>query len=141
MLHDLEAAQVTRHALCSASISSLANSRIRLHEADQVVVVLAVGARDFVAGLAVFEVPLRRQVRVGQQLDGAVDGGVADALVVKANPIEQPLDRDVIGTAQKLVDDEVALVGRLEALFRADTSPTPTSEGDALGVWRLHFRR
>src|SRR5687767_4703042 len=57
---------------------------------DEVIVVLA---GDLVARLPVAELALVREAAVDQELERAIDGGVADPLVALAHPAEQLVDR------------------------------------------------
>lgn len=86
-------------------------------EADEVVVVLVV-ARGFVGRLSLAEAPLGGQPTLGQQLEGAVDGGVADAWVVLAREPQEFFDAHVTTRAEESLGDDVALTRRLEALLR-----------------------
>src|SRR5690606_11938755 len=70
-------------------------------DADQVVVVLGV-AGGLVDRLALAEATLGREPALGQQLEGAVDGGVADPRVLLTGEGEQLLDREVAFGREKL---------------------------------------
>ena len=68
-----------------------------------------------VARLAVVEVALVGQPALLEQLERAVDGGVADARVHLLHRGVQLLDRQVLAGAEEHLRDVVALRGRLEA--------------------------
>ncbi|HET6612289.1 MAG TPA: hypothetical protein VFG83_09880 [Kofleriaceae bacterium] len=99
--------------------------------ADEMVVVLA---GDLVARLAVAEPALGCHAAVHQQAQGAVHGGVADALLALADPDEEIVDGDVIAQAQELIDDELALLGRVQAIVRQVRPPARLEVLDVGGV-------
>src|SRR6516165_8118497 len=83
--------------------------------ADDVVVVLLGGLGGLVAGLPVVEVALVRQPAFLEQLEGPVDGRVADARVHLLHGRMQLLDREVLPRPEERARDVVALSSRLEA--------------------------
>src|SRR5690606_30947210 len=89
--------------------------------ADQMIVVI-VGAlvRELVAGLSVAEVALGGDAALREELEGAVDGGVADLRLLLTHAGEELLDRDVLwrlaGALEERLRDDAALVGRAEPL-------------------------
>jgi len=81
--------------------------------ADQVVVVLA---GYFVSGLSIAKLAFVRQSRFDEELESAIDRGVADLAIALSNPGKQLLDGYVIFRSQKLIDNGVALLGGVKAL-------------------------
>lgn len=81
---------------------------------DQVVVVLPL-AHVLVAGLAVAELHLAGDARLGEELQGAVHGGVADVRVLGPELQIQLLDAQMPVAGEETVEDDVALLGRLES--------------------------
>jgi hypothetical protein len=82
--------------------------------ADDVVVVLDRLLDRLEARLPVVEVALGGEPDLPQQLEGAVDGGVAHARVHLAHGGVELLDREVSRRAEEHARDVVALRGRLE---------------------------
>jgi hypothetical protein len=81
--------------------------------ADKVVVVMVTLA-GLVKGLPGAEVPLLGDAALGEQLQGAVDGGITDAGMLATNPEIQTLGGKMIGGVQKFVKDRLPLAGRLQ---------------------------
>src|SRR2546422_3758225 len=83
--------------------------------ADDVVVVLALGLDRLEARLAVVEVTLGGEPDLLEQLERAVDGGVADSRVHLLDRRVELLDREVPRSPEKNTGNVVPLRGRLEA--------------------------
>ena len=81
-------------------------------DADQMIVVIA---DHLEARLAIAELALDREAAVDEELERAIDRRVADARLALADLVEQLVDRDVIARAEELLDDRLALRGRVEA--------------------------
>src|SRR5688572_26317568 len=86
-------------------------------DTDQVIVVLEVTG-GLVHRLALAEAALGREPTLGQELQRAVDGRVAQARILLAREREQALDAEVARALEELRGDDVALLGRLEPLLR-----------------------
>jgi len=82
----------------------------------------------FVAGDAIVEGDLTGQSALGQQLKGAVDGGVADAGIFLMYKAMQFVGGEVVAGFQKGMQDRVAL----RRLLQADTLEMPVK--DRLGL-------
>ena len=100
--------------------------------ADQVKVA-RVTVRMLEPKAAFAEIDLARDPGLDHPLQGAVDGGAADALVFAADQVHQVVGGEVAFLAQKDVDDEVALAGALAA--------GRTQTVDKRGRSRFHRRR
>src|SRR4051812_17604549 len=108
--------------------------------ADQVIVVVPV-ERGLVARLPALEVARAGEAGVGEDLHGAVDGGGADAGVPRRHLLEQLVDREMAVLREEGVDDQVALLGRLEPV-RRDPRRQPLVGGGGGGLpWAgaFHF--
>src|SRR5262249_5119310 len=79
------------------------------HADEMIVMGVAVG--ELVASEAVAELLLVRDAAFREHLHGPVDGGVADARIHRAHPLEQAIERDVLPAAEEGFDDEPALLG------------------------------
>ena len=83
--------------------------------ADQVEVPgMPVGVLEAKPALA--EVHLPRDASLDHPLQGAVDGGAADARVLAADQVDEVVGAEVPLLAQEHVDDPIALAGSLPAL-------------------------
>lgn len=83
--------------------------------ADQVIVV---EIADLVTRLAVSEMAGDSHTTGDQELDRAVDRGLADARVALPGDGEELLDRDVSARGEKGIDDDVPLSRCLEPVLR-----------------------
>jgi hypothetical protein len=88
-------------------------------DADQVIVMIA---DDLVARLAVAELALDREPALDQELERAIDGGLADLGMALADLREQLVDRDVVARPEELLDDRLALGGGVEPVL-GDVGP------------------
>lgn len=84
--------------------------------ADEVIMVLFFVAA-LVTGMTVAEVPLRCQPALGEELEGTMDRGVADAGVFVANGPVELLRREVRSRRQESIKDHFPLPGRLETVL------------------------
>ena len=82
---------------------------------DQVVVMLFAGTR-LVAGLTVAEVTRFGDAALGKEFEGAMDRGVADPRVKRAQAQVEFLGGEVGPGPQKLIKDDFALAGGLQPL-------------------------
>ncbi len=82
--------------------------------ADQVEVP-RVPVRMLEAEAALAEIHFARDARVHHPLQGAVDGGAADAMIFLANQFDQIVGAQVAFLAQEHVDDEIAFARALAA--------------------------
>jgi hypothetical protein len=115
-----------------------------LHANQVVVVVRVVG--QLVAREAVAEAALEGHAALGEQLQGAVHGGVAHPSVLAAHLREQLFDAHVVGGLEERLDDELSLVGRAQALLRHVrlqelTEVLQAGLGVAIVVGLLHLGR
>src|SRR6266702_5774778 len=83
--------------------------------ADQMVVVLPLG-HVLIPGLAVAKMDLIGDPRLGEQLQGAIDRGVADARVLGPQLQIELLDAHVALGGKEHIENNVPLAGRLEPL-------------------------
>src|SRR5262249_11043777 len=81
------------------------------------VVVMRLALDGLVARLSVVEVALRREAALLEELQRAVDGGVADPRVHATDGVVELLDREVLLGAEEHARDVVALRRRLEPPF------------------------
>jgi len=86
--------------------------------ADQVVVMIVVVIGELVPRESVAEPALGGDPTLGEELEGPVDGGVANPSVDRANLCQEVLDRHVRRAVEEGVDDEATLRGRPQLLLR-----------------------
>src|SRR5262245_65658348 len=124
---------------------------VELHDlaaalADDVIVVLGALLARLVARLAVVEAPLGGEPGFLEQLEGAVDGGVADAGVHLLHRGVELFDRTMPAFGEEHARDVVPLRRGLEAAFLQGffEGPQPPAEhgGAGLRQWsrRVRFR-
>jgi hypothetical protein len=92
--------------------------------ANQVVMVLT-GQRVLIAGLTVMQQDLAGQTRLGEQLEGTVDRGVADAGMAGLNLQVQFFDTDVLVGGKKEIENDVPLTRGTETLGRSKLVECP----------------
>src|ERR1700730_9261067 len=85
--------------------------------ADEVVVMMLAG--DFIARLALVEVPLEKQIAFLEQSQRPVDGGVADVRIDFLDFGVEFLGAEMAAEGEEHAGDVVALAGRLEAALPA----------------------
>ena len=78
-------------------------------QAHQMVVVVLMDA-GFEGGAAVAEMPLGRHPDIGEEVDGAVDGGGADGGIEQPHPSMEFLHRQVLVAGDEGLDDDLALI-------------------------------
>jgi len=84
--------------------------------ADEMVMMVLFTAA-LITGLAVAKVPLSCQAALGEELEGAMNGGVADPRILVANGPIELFRREVRPRRQEFIKDHFPLPGRLEAVL------------------------
>src|SRR5262249_31544747 len=118
---DAEVTELCRHGFLQAlDLVVLELEDEPAFDTDEMVVVRA---GDLVARLSVLELAGARDAAVEEELERAVHGRVADPRVALADAREKLVDRDVLVRAQEHVDDELALLGRVQAALAQKGRP------------------
>ena len=86
-------------------------------DTDEVVVLVVFAGERVVACLAVAEVSWLSEGVLDEELEGPIDGRVADVRSALADFFEELFDRDVLVESEEGLDDDVALSGGLESFL------------------------